>query len=745
MRRTLLLGASAGLLALAGPMTGQAASPETAPAGATPPSAGSAPWMNPSLSPDRRAELVLDRMSLDDQISLLHGQFPAIMTPLPQGLQKSAGYVPGLPQYGIPAIYESDASLGVANASRDNDDATALPSGLAIASTFSPELAYEGGAMIGKEARQKGFNVMLAGGVNLARDPRNGRNFEYLGEDPLLAGTLDGASIRGIQSQHVVSTAKHYALNDQETGRGVLSAEISEPAMRESDLLAFQLALETGNPGSVMCSYNRINGVYACEHPELLTGVLRRDWKWPGWTMSDWGAVHSLDSAVAGLDQESAGLLDDGKVYFDVPLKTAVQNGKIPAARVREMAHRILRSMFAVGLVDHPLQPGGLDTAADAEVSGRAAEQGIVLLKNEGGVLPLARGATSIAVIGSHADIGVMSGGGSSQVIPKGSIRFPKPKGGPEWGTGVIYHPSAPLAAIQARGADAAFADGSDPAAAAELARRSKVAIVFVHQWATEAMDISMDLPDDQDALVEAVAAANPNTIVVLETGGPVFMPWLGKVKGVLEAWYPGSKGGEAIAKVLFGEVDASGRLPITFPASLDQLPRPKLPGAEVAVPEGSGPGKTPPFDVVYTEGSDVGYRWFAKTGQRPVFPFGHGLSYTQFRYSGLEAKGGRDLTVSFTVSNTGKRAGIDTPQVYLTRGPDRTQQRLIGWKRVELKPGESQRVSIKADPRLLANWDEKAHGWRLGGGAYQLFVGPDAASPTLNGQAVLEAATLKP
>jgi beta-glucosidase len=514
--------------------------------------------------------------------------------------------------------------------------------------------------------------------------------------------------------------------------------------MRESDLLAFELALESGKPGAVMCAYNRVNGVYACENRELLTEVLRRDWKWPGWTLSDWGGVHSLGAASAGLDQESAATLDP-QPFFDGSLKAAVHDGKVPAARVRQMVHRILRSMFAVGLVDHPLQPGGLDTAADAEVSLRTAEQGVVLLKNEGDLLPLAKGAATIAVIGSHADIGVLSGGGSSQVIPKGSVRFPKPKNGPEWGMGVIYHPSAPLAAISARGAEAVFADGSDPKAAAELARRSRVAIVFAHQWATEAMDLSMDLPDGQDALIEAVAAANPNTVVVLETGGPVFMPWLGKVRAVLEAWYPGSKGGEAIAKVLFGEVNPSGRLPITFPAALGQLPRPALPGADRAVPEGTGPGKEPPFKVDYAEGSDVGYRWFAKTGHRPAFPFGFGRSYTRFRYEGLEAKGGRTLTVSFTVANTGSRAGIDTPQVYLTRGPARAQQRLIGWSRVELKPGERRHISITADRRLLADWDPKAHGWRLAGGAYKLFVGHDASSPALAGSAVVKAATLAP
>ena len=736
MRWTLLLGASAAVFALTGPVTARAAPPEAGQPEAAPPLAGAAPWTNPALPPDRRAELLLDRMSLDEQVSLLHGQFPALMNPLPEGLQRSAGYVPGLPQYGVPALYESDASLGVANATRENDDAAALPSGLAIASTFSPDLAFEGGAMIGKEARQKGFNVMLAGGVNLARDPRNGRNFEYLGEDPLLAGTLDGAAIRGIQSQHVVSTAKHYALNDQETGRQILDARIGEAAFRESDLLAFELALETGNPGSVMCAYNQVNGAFACENHELLTNVLRRDWKWKGWTMSDWGAVHSLGAATAGLDQESAGTIDP-QVFFDAPLKAAVKDGTIPAARVREMAHRILRSMFAVGLMEHPLTPGGLDTAADAEVSGRVAEQGVVLLRNREGLLPLAGGG-SIAVIGPHADVGVLSGGGSSQVIPKGSIRVPAPKGAPQWVTSEIWPPSSPLQAIQARaGGEVTYDPGADPAAAAAAARKAKVAIVFAHQWAAEGADASLTLTGDQDALIEAVAAANPNTIVVLETGGPVFMPWLNKVGAVIEAWYPGSKGGEAIARVLFGEVNPSGRLPVTFPASEAQLPRPEIPGL------GKGPNE--PFAVDYPEGSDVGYRWFARTGQRPAFPFGFGLSYTDFRYEGLEAKGGRTLTVSFTVSNTGKRAGTDTPQVYLTRGPGRAQQRLIGWSRVELKPGESRRITVTADRRLLADWDEKAHGWRLDGGAYRLFVGHDAASPALSGSAVVQAATLAP
>ena len=737
MGRGLKAGVCAAALALALPGLAQPAGPKS--------SAGQ-PWMNPKLSPDRRADLVIGQMSLDEQIALLHGVFPRLMAKPPAGSIPAAGYVPGLPRLGIPALTESDASLGVAEAGRKDDDATPLPSGVALAATWDPKTAFASGAMIGKQARQKGFNVLLAGGVNLLRDPRNGRNFEYLGEDPLLAGTLAGASIAGIQSNHIVSTTKHFAINDQETGRMVLSAEIDEAAFRESDLLAFEIAIETGRPGSVMCAYNRVGGTYACENPFLLTDVLRTDWRYPGWVMSDWGAVHGVAAAKAGLDQESGQQLDK-KVFFDAPLKAAVQSGEVPPARIREMTHRLLRSMFAACLFEHPIQAGGLDTAADSLVAGHAAEQGVVLLKNEGGLLPLAAGARRILVVGGHADVGVISGGGSSQVIPLGSVKFPPPKGAPSWGGGQIYHPSAPLAAIKARapGAEVTFSDGADPAATAGLARNADVVVVFATQWSSEGMDVSMTLPGEQDALISAVAAANPKTVVVLETGGPVLMPWRDRAGAILEAWYPGARGGEAIAKVLFGQVNPQGRLPMTFPASEAQLARPTLPGGDQAVVEGFGAPNPKPFDVRYPEGSDVGYRGFAKSGDKPLYPFGYGLSYSAFRYSGLKVAGGRTLSASFTVTNTGPRAGTDTPQLYLTAGPKRRQQRLIGWSKVALKPGESRQVTVAAPQRMLADWDVKAHGWRLDGGAYKVAVGPDAATAALTGSAMVQAASLKP
>ncbi|HEY3951247.1 beta-glucosidase [Phenylobacterium sp.] len=734
MDRRLTIGVCAAALALAGPLA------LAAPA---------RPWMNPKLGPDARAELVLKTLTLDQQIALLHGDMPIFLgAKRPADVQIAAGWMPGIPALGIPALTESDASLGVANAGRGKaDDATPLPSGLALAATWDAKLAFAGGAMIGKEARQKGFDTLLAGGVNLLRDPRNGRNFEYLGEDPLLAGTLDGAAIAGIQSNHMVSTLKHFALNDQETGRMVLDAVIDEAAFRESDLLAFEIALETGRPGSVMCAYNRVNGTYACENPFLLTQVLRKDWHWPGWTMSDWGAVHGVGAALAGLDQESGQQLDK-QVFFDKPLKAAVASGEVPAARIHEMAHRYLRSLFATGVVDHPLPGGGLDTAADAAVAGREAEAAIVLLKNEAGLLPLAKSARTIAVIGGHADVGVISGGGSSQVIPLGSKTFPKPKSAPAWGGGEIYHPDPPLAAIQARagGARVVFNDGSDPAAAAAIAKSADLAVVFATQWSSEGMDIAMKLDGDQDALIAAVAAANPKTVVVLETAGPVAMPWRDKVGAILEAWYPGARGGQAIAKMLAGEIDPQGRLPATFPASEAQLARPMLPGADQNVVETLSPAQgAKAFAVTYSEGSDVGYRAFAKSGETPLYPFGYGLSYTSFRYSGLKVNGGQTVTASFTVANVGDRAGTDTPQLYLTAGPKRTQQRLIGWTKVTLKPGEARVVTVTAPRRMLANWDVAAHGWRVDGGAYKLAVGPDAATATLSGSAKVAAGSLKP
>jgi beta-glucosidase len=683
------------------------------------------PWANTKLSPDKRAELMVAAMTRDEKLSLVFGYFgtdfpPRFKAPA-EARAGSAGYVPGIPRLGLPPQWETDAGIGVATqgGAAKKRGRTALPSGLATTATWNPDLGYKGGAMIGLEARASGFNVLLAGGVNLLREPRNGRNFEYGGEDPLLAGTMVGAQIAGIQSNRIVSTMKHFAINDQETDRGEGNSVMAEPAMRMSDLLAFQFAMERGNPGSVMCAYNRVNGTHACEHPWLLTQVLRKDWGWKGYVMADWGATHSTAAAAnAGLDQDSGFGLSD-KPYFGAPLKQAIEKGEVPEAQLTLMATRIVRSMFAHGLVDSPVRDAPIDLpgamlANHAEVTRADAEESIVLLKNHDAILPLSVSTKKIAVIGGHADKGVLAGSGSSLVYPVGENAVPgiKPT---SWPGPVMYYPNAPLDAIrrQAPAATVRFASGDDPKAAAALAADSDVAIVFATQWVGEAFDVSLTLADNQDALIAAVAKANPKTVVVLETGGPVLTPWAGQVAGLVEAWLPGTAGGEAIANMLFGKVNPSGHLPATFPASLDQLPKP------------SEPNKG---DTVYTEGATVGYKWYDAKGLTPAFPFGHGLSYSSFRMGGLSARpAGKSIRVSFTVTNTGKRAGKEVAQLYVGGSGWEAPKRLGGWKKVDLKPGASRKVTLSVDPRLLATWDQASQSWKIAAGTYQVMLAASA------------------
>lgn len=670
-------------------------------------------------TPDERAAAMLAQMTLEEKLTLVRGYFGTDFGPSgyhapDEARQGSAGYVPGIPRLGIPPQWESDAGLGVASqgGAPVKKARTALPSGLATAATFDLGLAYSGGAMIGAEARADGFNVLLGGSVNLVREPRNGRNFEYAGEDPLLAGAIVGAQIAGVQANQIVSTMKHYALNAQETARNTGNFVIEEGAFRMSDLLAFQIALERGRPGAVMCAYNLVNGIYACEHPWLLTRVLREEWNWPGYVMSDWGAVHSTAASVrAGLDQESGFGLQRDDWFAADKLQAALAASEIDQRHIDTMAHRVLRTLFAHGVVDEPVTPDNpIPFDAHKAISQADAEGGIVLLKNEGGLLPLAGGGGRIAVIGGYADKGVLSGGGSSQVYPEGVNAVPglEPTG---WPGPVVYYPSAPLDELRRLLPDATidFASGEDRRAAARLAADADIAIVFGTQWASESIDVPLSLDGEQDALVAAVARANPNTIVVLETGGPVLMPWEGDVPAIVEAWYPGRMGGAAIARVLTGAVNPSGHLPVTFPRSLDQLPHPDEPR------EGT---------TTYDEGVLTGYKWFDAKGHEPLFPFGHGLSYTSFGYSDLSVRPlGHGLVASIRVTNTGERAGADAVQLYVS-GPDWPElRRLAGFAKVSLDPGESTVVGIEVDPRLLSVWSTANPGWTRRRGDYTLSV----------------------
>jgi beta-glucosidase len=693
-------------------------------------SAQTQPWLDPKLSPDARAQAALSAMTLDEKLRLVFGYSDQAYTDLAKvpddivspelktyvvahQVKGSAGFVPGVPRLGIPDQTQTDASIGVRNSFIPS---TALPSSLATAASFDPAVPRAGGVMIGAEARATGHNTMLSGGVNLAREPRNGRNFEYTGEDPLLAGTMAGALVEGIQSNHIISTVKHYAVNDQETLRTSLDVTISAEAMRQSDLLAFELAIEKGSPGSVMCSYNLINGRWGCENDYLLNKVLKRDWGYKGFVMSDWGAVHStVDAANDGLDQFTGFCCVGDKGWFAPPaMKAALASGAVPEKRLDDMVTRILWAMFAKGPVDVPVKVTPIDYAANALVSQKAAEESLVLLKNEGNLLPL-HGVKSIAVIGGHADQGVLAGAGSSDVTPVG---------GAVMIDNHTYLPSPPVDALKHElpKAKIAFDPGADPAAAAALAAQSDVAIVFLNQHLSEGSDHALELTGNQDALVAAVAKANPKTIVVAETGGAIYMPWVNQVPAILEAFYPGIRGGQAIARILTGKVNPSGHLPISFPASADQLARPTIAG--LGEPDGT------PAAVLYDEGAAIGYKWYELKGYKPLFWFGHGLSYTSFALSDLAAQpDGKAVKVSFSIRNTGKRAGKGVVQVYVA--PADWQK--VGWEapkrlgafaKADLRPGKAQRIELTVDPRLLATYEAAGDNWHIKAGTYRVLLG---------------------
>jgi beta-glucosidase len=697
-------------------------------------------------SADERARQVESEMTDGERFSLLVSVMGVndVVTVrddrIPEDTPMSAGYVPGVERLGVPAQLMSDASLGVTNPGyREGDSATALPAGIALGASFNAALARASGGMLGREARSRGFNVQLAGGINLCRDPRNGRNFEYLSEDPLVSATLAAESINGIQAEGVISTIKHYSLNCNETNRHWLDAIIDPAAHRESDLLAFEIAIERSEPGAVMTGYNKINGDYAGANSVLINDVLKGAWGYQGWVMSDWGGTPGWESALAGLDQESGLQLDLmmwQQVWFTDQLEVAYSEGRLPKERLSDMVRRILRSVFAVGVDKWDTTPE-VDMSAHNEIALETARQGIVLLKNDGALpIPTDR-PLKIAVIGGHAQVGVPTGCGSSAVLPAGGYAEVIKIGGPGImgvGRNLYLFPSSPVAELKTLlpNTEIEFDPGMSPAESALMARRSDVVIVFGIRIDSEGFDDpDLSLPWGQDAVIDAVAEANPNTIVVLETGNPVVMPWRDKVNAIVEAWYPGQAGGRAIAEVLTGAVNPSGRLPITFPADLNQTPRPDLPG--LGDPWGT------PVTIEYSEGAEVGYRWFAKTSQEPLYAFGHGLSYTTFGYSDLQLAGGETITATFSVTNTGQRPGADVPQLYLTDAAGEPGMRLLGFQRVQLDPGESRQLSMTADPRLLARYDSDAGSWHIAAGTYRVALATAANAVEIGAEVPLE------
>jgi beta-glucosidase len=681
------------------------------------------PWMNKSLSAEQRANLLLHSMTLNDKIALLHG------AGYPTPLKAYAGYVPPNPRLGIPALNEADGRAGVGN---DAKDVTLLPAPIAAAATWDTDLMNAYGSVLGEEEWGKGTNVFLGPTIDIVRVPEWGRAFETYGEDPYLNGQMAAVEIKGVQSEGPIANANMYLTMNEETNRFRQNTVVDERTLQEIYLPPFRSAIQQGHVGTFMCAYVKTNGVYSCENPELLTTFLRTELGFQGWILTDWDAAHStVASAKAGLDQE----MPTGR-YYGQALKAAVQHGEVSGATLNELVGRILVTMFRYGLFDKP-QPGNWNTnvrtAAHALFSRRVAEQGMVLLKNEHNILPLSEN-TSIAVIGAEGGTKPLAeGGGSSYVIPPYVV--------------------SPLDGIRHRAGNKVrltYANGSDLAEAAKLAQAATVAIVFAGAWETEGEDRpNLELPRNQNQLVSVVARANSNTIVVLNTGGAVLMPWINEVRGVIEAWYPGQEDGNAIAAVLFGDVDPGGKLPLTFPRTETEVAT----GTPEQWPGGTRtshgfqvlpirPSRTQRVEgtSVYSEKLDVGYRWYDAHHVHPLFPFGYGLSYTTFKLSHLQvtptklqATGGRlsqEVTAQVVVTNTGRQAGAEVVQAYVQQPANNGEppRQLRAFAKVFLKPGQTRPVKLVLGPRSFSIYDTAVRQWRAPAGTYQILVGTSSA-----------------
>lgn len=741
---------------------------------------------------DDRVDKIIATMSLSQKIQMVHGvgyvsldgtQIGYGYDMRPAGVLAGAGAIMGLPSLGIPTSNLVDASSGV---NVPNTNATSLPSTIAVAASWDGDLSELFGRRIGIESRALGFAEALGGGVNLARDPRNGRTFENLGEDPILAGELVARRTIGVQAQQVISTIKHFAFNNYETNRYISNSVIDEQSMRETELLGFEIGIQKGKPGNVMCSFNQVNGTYACENSQIL-GWLKNEWGYRGVVLSDWGANNStVASANAGLDQEQPSQTSDdqkvppllkfivGTPYYINALTSAVASGQVPMARLDDMVRRKLRTMIQFGIMDKPPTPGGIvDEVNGNNDALKVARESMVLLHNRPAdgdsvnVLPLSSSTIrSIALIGGHADKGVMSGGGSGGNPPINGTADTSCPQAPDalFGSCANWYHSAPLEEIRKKfpSAKVTFYSGLDAAEAAAGAAQADVAIVVATAWQTEGIDNpSLALPNavtdpsntqyDQDALIAAVAAKAKRTVVVLQTGGPVLMPWLSKVHAVLEAWYPGIRGAQAIAEILSGDVNPSGKLPVTFPVRDADLPQPKLPSNIAAIIRQSVAPRSlvPMFEkqlgaatvaamraVNYTEKLWVGYKWYDAKQIAPLFAFGHGLSYTTFNYSDAKvtADAAQNVTVTFKLTNSGKRAGSEVAQVYAALpagvpGNPQPPKRLVAWKKVALEPGQSTTVSMVVPAKYLSYWDASAkRSWVLHPGSYSFSVSSSAA-----------------
>ena len=681
---------------------------------------GEHPWCDTSLSPAERSALVIDAMTTDEKIAFLAGDN---LTGIAGFEGTHTGTSNGIERLGIPTVYYSDGPMGVRSG-----QGTAFPAPIALAATWDPDIAQRYGAAVATEAKFKGNDIVFAPTVNIMRVPHHGRTFEGYGEDPELAARIGVGWIRGAQRTGLIASVKHYVANNQEGiglnpaigpqlplgvsvigNRLFVDAVIDDRTLREIYLPAFEAAVTEANVGVVMCGYNRVNGEWACESETLLETILRDDWGFDGYVVADYLAAHNpINNFYGGLDFEPW----PGLSYGPLQLTPLVAAGVLDTETLDRRVGNILRSYFAYGLLDRPAYPADeaqIDKQAHADLAGEVERGAITLLQNNG-LLPLdARELSSVAIIGEPAD-NFQARAGSAGISP---FFFNTPRE-------VITARLEPETTVH-------YDDGSDPAAAAELAATVDVALVFVADRSVEGADRlcirlnCVDEPGDQDALIAAVAAANARSVVVLETGAPVLTPWRNALAALVQAWIPGVDAGRAIDAVLFGDADPGGRLPVTFPESEADLPTAGDPTRYPGVAE----------RAVYAEGLEVGYRWFDARGLEPAFPFGHGLSYTQFDYADLTV-GARDdggLDIAFQVLNTGTRAGVAVPQVYLSL-PDvsdtvrQPPQALKAFDKLTLNAGEQRRVELSLPPRALEYWDTQTAQWARVPGCATVRVG---------------------
>jgi beta-glucosidase len=660
---------------------------------------------------EMRVEDLLSRMTLEEKISLIHAD--------------SKFTTAAIPRLGIARRWLDDGPHGVredigpdtwASAGRTDDFATAMPAGICLAATWNPDLGFKEGEAIGQEARWRGKDIMLGPGVNILRTPLCGRNFEYLGEDPFLSGVMCSGYIRGEQSQDVSSCVKHFALNNQEYQRGTINVEVDERALREIYLPAFKAAVREGGVWSVMGAYNQLRGQHCCHNDYLLNKILKDEWGFKGLVMSDWDGTHDTrQAALNGLDLEMGTEKKYNDFYLAQPYLNGLKRGEFPLAGLDEKVRRNLRVMLATRVLDADRKKGSLNTAAHQEVARQVAEEGIVLLKNESNTLPLdAAKLKTIAVIGENATRLHAHGGDSSGIKAFYEVNPLD---------GIVKRIGGKVNVVVSEGYRKD--GGADLAERAVVAAKSADAVIYFgglnHDkgFDCEGADRKdMKLPYGQDELIQKIVAANPKTVVVLEGTMVEMDAWLDKVPALLQAWYPGMEGGNALARVLFGDVNPSGKLPATFPKKLSDSPAHAL---------GNYPGTN--GTVTYAEGLLVGYRWFDTKNIEPLFPFGFGLSYTTFKYSDLKLIPGTNgiVTAQFEIENTGKVGGAEVAQLYVhEKSPSlvRPEKELKGFKKVFLKPGEKQTVSIQLNQGAFSYYDDGKKTWVAQADDFEIQIG---------------------